>query len=217
MGIFSNLFGGSKEDEGAKALKEAFSLIQRVIEDEEFQLEFVHPVMKKMIEAGPVFDRNPKGTGPFGFVDTNPIPVNGPIGELAYLSRLETSSGQRLLFHRLGSIGTIDAFEAVSFDGKDWFVFFVDFYHPKKSRVAPEGLRFTKDLAQFSGFTSHCENFPYDFIEKKSAQPSSPVSLAYIAMSKVSPLLQAKVYKRPLAHKAKLDLVMSRVSGVLAK
>ena len=78
MGIFSNLFGGSKEDEGAKALKEALSLMQRVIEDEEFQLEFVHPVMKKMIEAGPVFDRNPKGTGPFGFVDTNPIPVNGP-------------------------------------------------------------------------------------------------------------------------------------------
>lgn len=216
MGFLSNLFGGSKSDDGHKALKDAFALIQRVLEDEAFQLEFVHPAIRKTIESGPIYDKNPKGSGPFGFVDTNPIPVNGPIGELAYLSRLETLGGQRLLFHRLGSIGTIDAFEAVSFDGKEWFILFADFYHPKKSRVAPEGLRFTKDLAQFSGFTSRCENFPYDFMEKKSAQPSSPVSLAYIAMSKIAPFLQAKVCNRPLAHRAKLDLVMSRVSGMVA-
>lgn len=214
MGFFSNLFGEAKEDASTKALKEAFGLIQRVIEDESFQLEFVHPVMKQRIESQPVYDRDPNGSGPFGFVDSNPIPVNGPVGELAYLSRLETAAGQRLLFHRLGSIGTVDAFEAVTFDGREWFILFADFYHPKKSRLAPEGFHFTKELAQFSGFTTFCENFPYDFIDKKAAQPTSPVSLAYIAISKIAAQLQAQAFKRPLAHKAKLDLVMSRLSGV---
>src|SRR3546814_10801196 len=59
----------------------------------------------------------PNGSGPFGFTETNPIPVNGPIGQLAYLSRLETQSGQRILFHRLGAIDKVDVFEAVTFDG----------------------------------------------------------------------------------------------------
>lgn len=213
MGFFSNLFG-SKENEGQKALREAFAIIQRVIEDEEHQLEFVHPMMKSMILANPAFDKDPKGTGPFGLVETNPIPANGPIGQLAYLSKLETAGGQRILFHRLGSIGTIDAFEAVSFDGREWFILFVDMYHPRKSRLAPDGMRFTQALAQFSGFTTYCENFPYDFIEKKGAQPTSPVSLAYIAISKVAPQIEAKVFNRPLAHKAKLDLVRSRLSDM---
>lgn len=39
MGFFSNLFG-SKENEGQKALREAFAIIERVIKDEEYQLEF---------------------------------------------------------------------------------------------------------------------------------------------------------------------------------
>src|SRR3546814_6579765 len=59
----------------------------------------------------------PNGSGPFGFTETNPIPVNGPIGQLAYLSRLETQSGQRILFHRLAAIDKVDVFEAVTFDG----------------------------------------------------------------------------------------------------
>jgi hypothetical protein len=213
MGFLSNLFG-AKEDEGKKALQGAFAMIQKVIEDEEYQLEFVHPMMKPVIQANPAYDRDPKGTGPFGLVETNPIPTNGPVGQIAYLSKLETASGQRLLFHRLGSIGKIDAFEAVSFDGREWFILFVDMYHPRKSRLSPDGLRFTQTLAQFSGFTTYCENFPYDFIEKKGAQPPSPVRLAYIAVSRVAPQLEARVFTRPLAHKAKLDLIRSRLSGL---
>src|SRR3546814_8182704 len=101
------------------------------------------------------------------------IPVNGPIGQLAYLSRLETQSGQRILFHRLGAIDKVDVFEAVTFDGSGWFIFFVDLYHPRRSRLTPDGFRFTKDVAQFSGFHKFCENFPYDFVEKKASDRKS--------------------------------------------
>ena len=214
MGFISNLFGGNKED---KALREALALINRIIEDEQFQLEHLNPIMKEMIESAPAYDKDPNGTGPFGFIETNPIPVNGPIGQLAYLSKLETQSGQRILFHRLGAMGTVDVFEAVSFDGREWFILFADFYHPRRSRLTPDGFRFTKEIGQFSGFTNFCEDFPYDFVEKKASMRDSGLSMAYIAISKVYDQIQNRVFNRPLAHKAKLELVKSRLSSFQAQ
>ena len=210
MGFLSSLFGGNKEE---RALRDAFAHINRIIDDEKFQLEIIHPSMRAILEAAPAYDVDPEGTGPFGYTETNPIPVNGPIGQLAYLSRLETQSGQRLRFHRLGAIDTVDVFEAVTFDGSQWFIFFVDFYHPRRSRIAPEGFRFTKELAQFSGFHMFCADFPYDFVAKKSSQQESGLSLAYIPLSKVTNQIDSRVFNRPLAHKAKLELVLSRLSS----
>lgn len=210
MGFLSNLLGGNKED---KALREAVAEIHRILDDENFQLELVHPEMKAMLESAPAYDKDPNGSGPFGFTETNPIPVNGPIGQLAYLSRLQTQSGQRILFHRIGAITTVDVFEAVAFNGAEWFILFVDLYHPRRSRLAPDGFRFTKDIAQFSGFHKFCEKFPYDFVEQKTSERESGLSMAYIAISKVSKQIQKRVFSRPLAHKAKLELVKSRLSS----
>lgn len=211
MGLLSNLFGGKREE---SALREALAPILRVLDDEKFQLELVHPTMKAMLESAPAYDKDPNGSGPFGFSETNPIPVNGPIGQLAYLSRLETLSGQRILFHRIGAIGTLDVFEAVAFDGSEWFILFVDLYHPRRSRLTPDGFRFTKDVAQFSGFHKFCVDFPYDFIEKKGSESESGLIMAYIAISQVSEQIQNQVFIRPLAHKAKLELVKTRLSSM---
>lgn len=203
------MFGGNKED---KALKGALEHFRRIIEDEQFQLELIHPAMREIIEKCPAYDRDPKGTGAFGFAETNPVPVNGPIGELAYLSKLETAQGERILFHRIGAIGTIDVFEGVTFSGSNWFVLFMDFYHPRKSRATPDGFRITKEVGQFSGFNKFCKDFPYDFIEVKQSD-ESVLSLAYIAMSKVILQIQGRAYERPLAHKAKLDLIKARLTS----
>ena len=211
MGFMSKLFGGNKED---KALREAFEQIRRILEDEKFQLDMVHPVMKEMIESRPAYDKDPNGTGPFGFAETNPIPVNGPIGQLAYLSKLETDKGERILFHRIGAVDNIDVFEAVSFSGSEWFILFVDLYHPRRSRLTPDGFRFTEEIGQFSGFHKFCTDFPYDFVEMKQSESESGLSMAYIAISKVMEPIQNRAYQRPLAHKAKLDLVKSRLTSV---
>tara|TARA_R110001592_G_scaffold280946_3_gene548362 strand:+ start:25233 stop:25877 length:645 start_codon:yes stop_codon:yes gene_type:complete len=211
MGFISKLFGGKKED---KALREAFEQIRRILEDEQFQLDMIHPAMKSMIETCPAYDKDPNGTGPFGFSETNPIPVNGPIGQLAYLSKLETAKGERILFHRIGAVNTIDVFEAVTFSGSEWFILFVDLYHPRRSRMTPEGFRFTQEVGQFSGFHKFCTDFPYDFVEMKQSESESGLSMAYIAISKVMQPIQNRAYQRPLAHKAKLDLVKSRLTSV---
>lgn len=211
MGFISKLFGGNKED---KALREAFEQIRRILEDEQFQLDMIHPAMKSMIETCPAYDKDPNGTGPFGFSETNPIPVNGPIGQLAYLSKLETAKGERILFHRIGAVNTIDVFEAVTFSGSEWFILFVDLYHPRRSRLTPEGFRFTQEVGQFSGFHKFCTDFPYDFVEMKQSESESGLSMAYIAISKVMQPIQNRAYQRPLAHNAKLDLVKSRLTSV---
>ena len=211
MGFISKLFGGNKED---KALQEALGQIRRILEDEQFQLDMLHPIMKAQIEAAPAYDRDPNGTGPFGFSETNPIPVNGPIGQLAYLSKLETKRGERILFHRIGAVDTIDVFEAVTFSGSEWFMLFVDLYHPRRSRLTPDGFRFTQEVGQFSGFHKFCNDFPYDFVEMKQSERESGLSMAYIAISKVMEPIQNRAYQRPLAHKAKLDLVRSRLTSI---
>ncbi len=211
MGFISKLFGGNKED---KALREAFEQIRRILEDEQLQLDMIHPAMKSVIESCPAYDKDPNGTGPFGFSETNPIPVNGPIGQLAYLSKLETAKGERILFHRIGAVNTIDVFEAVTFSGSEWFILFVDLYHPRRSRLTPEGFRFTQEVGQFSGFHKFCVDFPYDFVEMKQSERESGLSMAYIAISKVMEPIDNRAYQRPLAHKAKLDLVKSRLTSV---
>jgi len=210
MGFLSSLFGGSKEE---KTLKEPFEQIRRILEDEEYQLDRLHPTLKAMIKTCPSYDRDPNGTGPFGFSETNPIPVNGPLGELAYLSRLETAQGERILFHRIGAIDRIDVFEAVTFSGDAWFIFFIDYYHPRRSRALPEGFHFTQEVPQFSGFHKLCNNFPYDFVEMKQTEHESGLSMAYIPIMRVVPEIQSGVYQRPLAHKAKLDVVKSRLTS----
>ena len=117
------------------------------------------------------------------------------------------------MFPLYDSIKEVDVFEAVTFDGREWFILFLDLYHPRRSRLTPEGFRFTKGVAQFSGFHHSCENFPYDFVEKKAAERESGLSVAYIAISKVADQIKNRVFNRPLAHKVKLDLVKSRLSS----
>jgi len=209
MGFFSNLVGGNEDE---KALRDVFEKIRRVIEDEQFQLDMLHPARKAALAACPAYDRDPNGSGPFGFAETNPVPVNGPIGELAYLSRLETLHGERILFHRIGAIDKIDVFEAVTFSGGEWFILFLDLYHPRKSCLTPEGFRFTQEVGQFTGFHNSCGDFPYDFAEMKPSGETL-LSLAYIPIGKVSPQIQDRVYGRPLAHNVKLDIVKSRLTS----
>jgi hypothetical protein len=106
-------------------------------------------------------------------------------------------------------------FEAVTFSGSEWFILFTDLYHPRRSRATPDGFRFTSEVPQFSGFHKYCSNFPYDFVEMKGTEQDSGLSFAYIPISKVMQQIQGRVFSRPLAHKAKIDVVRSRLTSSL--
>jgi len=118
-----------------------FRKIDRLMSDEKVQNAQLPEPFRSEVSRGLSCDELAGATGEFGHDLRNPIPVNGPLGELIYLSNLRTTDLTPILFHRLGSIGKVDIFEIVSFDASLWDILFLDPYHPRKSRQAPGGYQ----------------------------------------------------------------------------
>lgn len=121
---------------------------------------FVPDFAEERLAMGEV-DEWPNAQGEFGRTPSNPILVNHSWGEVTYLSRLVTTDGQRMIFHRVGSIeGAIDTFELVSMDGRFFDVLFVDMYHRHCSKKAPKGYTLIDSLNGITGTSENNPNFP---------------------------------------------------------
>lgn len=118
MSFWNRLFGGGEKQ--PPDMNRVFEKINNLINNDEVQNADSPEIIRGNMAAGGGVDTIPGAVGEFGRCLTNPIPVNGPLGELTWLSRLLTVSGAKVFFHRLGSIGTIDLFETVSEDGSMW-------------------------------------------------------------------------------------------------
>jgi hypothetical protein len=118
------------------------------------------------------------GFGEFGS-DTNPIPVNGVIGEFMYLGRLRTKQkGYHYFFHRLGAFKSsklkaiIDIYELASMDGREWHQICLCPYYPRRSLATPPYAklypwrrmsRIKRFMSKFDmGVNKRVENFPYE-------------------------------------------------------
>lgn len=131
-------------------------------------------IISKDIINGADCDEISGASGPFGSI-TNPIPVNGFIGEIKYLGKLTGKSGFGFFFHKLYSRQSeatshpVDVFELVSLDGGTWTTLCFDIYHPRRSNKCPAGFQlkpFDKKLGfdfPFAyGVLDYLPNFPYD-------------------------------------------------------
>jgi hypothetical protein len=108
--------------------------------------------IRELAAAGLDCDALPEGTGEFGRAITNPIPVNGGIGELIYLCRLTCKCGRRIMFHRLShawppgpqedTTRLRDIYETVCPCGAHWDILFLHPYHPRRSVLCPKGYTF---------------------------------------------------------------------------
>lgn len=92
-------------------------------------------------------DELPKGFGPFGLCETNPIPTKDVFLTDSYLVSLRTMDGRRVKATRIGSTsakeittGAIDMYQ-LSCEGRDLSVIYICPYHNRNSRKAPEGFR----------------------------------------------------------------------------
>ena len=170
MDLFSSLFGGKRRSSARlpEEVSGVFDKIAKLMEDEDLQNSMNHPMIKDQIVSGLDVDELPHGIGEFGRSGENPIPVNGALGELLYLSLLTTEDTKhRLLFHRLGSIESLDVYETVSIDGAKWDILFLSMYHPRKSRKAPTGYSLTDPRIQplLYGTNRRVDGFPYGLQE----------------------------------------------------
>ena len=145
----------------ALELLNSVKLQNKIIETLPYMSEdFMNNFEKERYAMGDV-DEWPNAQGEFGRTPTNPILVNETWGEITYLSRLLTTDGQRMIFHRLGSVaGAIDAFELVSEDGKFYDMLYADMYHRHCSKKAPAGYTLLERLDGITGTSEKISLFP---------------------------------------------------------
>lgn len=166
MRLFGSRSGAKKKPSSGLSPEVAriFEKINRVMTDENLQNSMYPAILRDKIAAAPAVDEIPNAAGEFGRSAENPIPANGPIGELVYLSQLQIEgTDQRLLYHRLGSVRAIDIYETVSIDGRTWDILFLSLYHPRKSRKAPRSYVIADPRSQplLYGTNRRVEHFPY--------------------------------------------------------
>ena len=190
MSFWSWLFGEDEEEERKiNYVPKDFADFSNSDDDQNLKFLEIAKVNKQflhvwqLMKQGGAVDVIPGATGDFGHDITNPIPVNGTSGELTYLSRLLTSSGEKIFFHRLGSIDIIDVFETVSQSGDEWDILFVDFYHTRKTRQTPKNYKFQKDKSGrpfttlIRGIDGYVEDFPRSFYKILRTQITSGMKM----------------------------------------
>jgi hypothetical protein len=161
--IFQGTGASSPRPDKTSEAEAIFEKLHRFLNDEHAQNNRLPESYRSKIQGGLDCDEISGASGEFGRSFQNPVPVNGPIGEILYLSNLRTKDRTPIMFHRIGSKNGTDAFESVSLDGKLWDILFLHLYHPRKSRRAPTGYTIAQGKERqglFLGTSEFVDGFP---------------------------------------------------------
>jgi hypothetical protein len=192
-------------------VKDVFKKLHRLMENEKAQNERLPEPYRSQVLDGVDCDEIAGAVGEFGRDPRNPIPVNGPLGELVYLSNLRTANSQQIMFHRLGSISNVDIYETVSLDGAIWDILFLHQYHPRKSQRPPSGYRIVASIERDSlllGVNDFVAAFP-DRLSDAIADMSERTFKFRIRPSQVREALGRAIFERPTHHRARLDIILT--------
>ena len=189
-------------------LQNAFQKMEKLLSDDDMQIRILGPQVYAQFRSLTAIDQHPKGEGEFGRSLKNPIPTNGPIGSIAYLSSLGTISGHIVLFHRLKMFDDIDVYEFVALSGDVWGLLFVDMYHSRKSRRVPDGFKKLSGSQQLIGFNHFWDDFPLGFAEQKQAVPAD-LRMLYAPISTVEQEMRGRTFKRPTLHNLLIQSILA--------
>ena len=201
----------SEEPHVSPEVKDVFRKIHRLMDNEKAQNERLREPYRSEVLRGADCDEIAGAIGEFGRDPRNPIPVNGPLGELIYLSNLRTANSQQIMFHRLGSISNVDIYETVSLDGAIWDILFLHQYHPRKSQRSPSGYRIVTGTERNSlllGVDDFVAAFP-DHLSDAIAKMSERIFSFRIRPSQVREALTQAIFERPTDHHARLDIILT--------
>ena len=170
MGFFDALV---KSDINRTRSEKMYDDALKLFNSAQLQNETLPPELKAEVEGGEDCDVLSQGSGRFGHDMGNPIPVNGPFGEMTYLSRLRLrSTGSMVFFTRLKR-SAASTIELVNVSGKVVDYLYLDMYHPRASRRYPEGYTLEKEAVFPRGVTTTVPDFPaglYKLIKKEAKQ-----------------------------------------------
>ncbi len=206
MRILKRLWGRSSHEDTQTRLDAIFRKLDAILTDEAKQNAVMPEEVRALLESGPAVDELPGASGDFGRSITNPIPVNGPIGEVAYLSSLRTDDGRFLLAHRIGSRETVDIFELVTGDGRDWDILYLTLYHPRRSRKAPRGYQFRAPDSppMIYATTVFVPDFPRQMNQAVSEWAKSMIGFPLVS-PEIRKAVERRTFVRTPAHAARLS------------
>lgn len=107
--------------------------------------------MSLMCEDGVDADEMPNGRGEFGMTPSNPIPCKTIFGSTAYLGRLRTPQGTKVVYERTGSVASevsphpVDAYAISHPNGEKLATLFISPYQKRISAKAPTGFKLAQD------------------------------------------------------------------------
>ena len=203
MGFIKRISNMAKSNEPPAEVKAMFDRIRKFMIDETSQNDLYPPEVMRRILEGPAVDKVSSGSGEFGRDPNNPIPVNGFIGELVYISQLRTSGGVQMIGHRLGAVGQVDVFELMSIDGRSWDLLYFDLYHPRKSRSVPSGYRLVESSFYYAT-NKRVANFPRGFRGAMSECTESFLGIPLVAPDLFDDT-RIDRFERPTLHLEALD------------
>ena len=195
----------------SSGVKDVFRKLHRLMDNEKAQNERLPEPYRSEVLRGADCDEIAGSVGEFGRDPRNPIPVNGFLGELIYLSNLRTADSQRIMFHRLGAITNVDIYETVSLDGAIWDILFLHQYHPRKSQRPPSGYRIVSGTERNSlllGVNDFVAAFP-DRLPDAIADTSERIFNFRIRPSQVREALAQTIFERPTDHRTRHDIILT--------
>ncbi|MEM9601961.1 MAG: hypothetical protein AAGA11_03805 [Pseudomonadota bacterium] len=204
------IFRHRSQREAEAKLDQDIEEVNRLLEDPAHQLSMMPERVVEQARRNGRVDTVPGASGSFGTVPTNPIPVNGTVGAMAWLSRLQTRQGESLVFHRVGLLHGLEVYEALSLTRANWFLFFLDPVHLGASRQAPEGFRLMAEGRLFHGVGRLMPRFPGD-LERIVASYDEVFRLATVAPNKVLNQLASREPERPVAQRLKLEWLAHQI------
>lgn len=108
-------------------------------------------LMSAMCADGVDADEMPNGSGEFGMDPSNPVPCKTIFGSTAYLGRLRTLDGVKVVYDRIGSFGSnvsphpIDGYTISHPNGEPLGTVYISPYQQKISSRPPKGFLLAKD------------------------------------------------------------------------
>lgn len=191
-------------------VEDVFKRLHRLMDNEKSQTERLPDPLRSEVRNGAECDQIAGALGEFGHDPRNPVPVNGPLGAIVYLSNLRTPNSQPIMFHCLGSVMSVDIYETVSVDGARWDILFLHQYHPRKSRHTPSGYQmaagadYNKTLLGINGYLTAFPEHLSDAIAKSTERLFG----VRVRPALVREALGQAIFERPNDHLARLKIVM---------
>lgn len=174
MGIFSYLFDIVFKSKEEREVEKIFEKVAHFWESDEEQNKLCSPMLIPKMKS--TVNQIPNAIGEFGRDIRNPIPCNGPLGEIAYLSNLLIAeTEEKIFFHRLGSSNSIDIYEIISHDGKFYDILYLDMYYQGKSNKIPKGYKYQTSFHMIRGTNHKCDKFPDQLYSQMLAQAKNSI------------------------------------------